>query len=511
MFSMRVIFAATVTLLLCCALARGQQERSHVERFSSPEKKAERTEAEATAKLARTPDDAETLNERALARMRLGRYAEAHDDLRRALALQPQSAEYWANLGYALWRLGKLAEAIEAERAALKLDEKNFVANYQLGRFLLRTGDVKLLPEAVKYLRRALELDPRQYEVRFELIAAYRLLGDTAQALAQLDVLLDARPSDPRVIYVNALLAADRGDLAEAVKGFRTALRQDPTLDGVRLDLGLAYLKMQRWQEAVEVFDELARRQADSVEAAYFHALALYNAGRIDDAEREARRALRLNAGAAPAHTLLGIILASRGGAEREALESLTQAVALDPASFDANLYLGRVQYMMRNYTEAARSLRAAVRLNPRHAEAHFLLGTVLEALGDAEAAMREYQEIVQREPQSIYGQLGLGALLVKQGKIEDAIAALRRATALEPKNFEAQWALGRALLLANRPAEALEPLRSAVALAPDRTDARYQLGLALKRLGRDKEAAREFATVERLNAEFRAGAAPKP
>src|SRR5204862_5933953 len=38
------------------------------------------------------------------------------------------------------------------------------------------------LTEAVAHLRRAVEIDPRQYDVRFELIAAYRALGDRAQA-----------------------------------------------------------------------------------------------------------------------------------------------------------------------------------------------------------------------------------------------------------------------------------------------------------------------------------------
>ena len=56
------------------------QERSHVERFSTPEVRAERSEAEAGAKLAVNPNDDQALNERAVARMRLGRYEEAQAD-----------------------------------------------------------------------------------------------------------------------------------------------------------------------------------------------------------------------------------------------------------------------------------------------------------------------------------------------------------------------------------------------------------------------------------------------
>ena len=504
-----------LTLLCLCSavglsaqtpVATPARARSHVERFSSPEVRAERDEKDATAKLLANPTDSEALNARAYARMSVGRYQEAHEDLRRAVALRPASAEYQASLGYTLWKIGRHSEAIEAERRAVGLDDKNFTAHYQLGRFLLFTGgqNKAQLQDSAKHLRRALELDPRHSEVRFDLLTVYRALGDAAQAFAQLKLLEDARPSDPRVTYIDALLASDRNDMTAAISGFREALRQDPTLFGAWQDLGLAFIKLSRWTEAVETFSDLARRQPDSVEVAYFYALSLFNAGRAVEAEREARRALRLDAGASAAHTLLGIILASRGGADTEAAESLSQAAMLDPASFDAHFYLGRVQYALRDYQLAAKSLRAATALNARHAEARFFLGTALESMGESEAALVEYQELVKIDPQSAIGQVGMGALLVKQGKTSEAIAALERAISLNPKIFEAHWARGRALILAERFTEAIQSLQTAVALAPDRPDAHYQLGLAFRRAGRTEEAAREFATVERINAEFR-------
>jgi len=480
--------------------------RSHVERFSSTEVRAERADGEATAKLNANPNDVEAINARAYARMSLGRYKEAYEDLRRAITLKPTNAEYQAGLGYTLWKIGRHAEAVEAERSALKLDDKNFTAHYQLGRFLVFTGsnNKQQLAEAATHLRRALEIDPRRGETRFDLLTAYRMLGDNEQALVQLRLLENSHPSDPRVTYIDALLASDRGDMNTAINGFRQALRQDPTLFGAQQDLGLAYTRLGRWSDAIETFAELAKHQPDSIEVAYFYALSLFNTGRIAEAERETRRALRLDAGAAAAHTLLGIILASRG-ADVEASESLSQAVAINPNSFDAHFYLGRVKYALGEFAAAAKSLRTASELNPKHAEARFFLGTALEAAGESDAALVEYQQLTQIDPQSAIGQVGLGALQVKQGKIGDAIATLQRAVSLDPKSFEAHWALGRALILAQRFAEAIESLKTAVALLPDRADAHYQLGLALRRASRTEEAQSEFAIVERLNAEFRA------
>src|SRR6266702_2024116 len=148
------------------ASAQQPKEKSHFERFSTPEVKAKRDEAEANATLTANANDDRALNARAIARMRLGRYEEAFEDLRRAVNLKPSVSDYQANFGYVLWKLGRPDEALSAERAALKLNEKNTTAHYQLGRFLLRLGEQKDLKEAIAELRRVLELDPRQYEAQ---------------------------------------------------------------------------------------------------------------------------------------------------------------------------------------------------------------------------------------------------------------------------------------------------------------------------------------------------------
>jgi tetratricopeptide (TPR) repeat protein len=441
--------------------------------------------------------------------MRLQKYNEAFEDLNSAIRLAPKNSDYFANFGYVLFKLGKYREAIDAETNALKLDEKNFTANYQLGRFLLRSGDKKSFVEAAKYLRRAQELDPRQYEVRFELIAVYRELGDVASALVQLDVLQEALPSEARVNYVAGLLSIDRNELSAAETSFREAVRKDPNLFGARQDLGLLYVKQNRWLQASETFDEMGKRQPDSSVAAYFSALSFYNLKKVPEAERETRRALRLDPTSADAHTLLGVILASRGNADAEAIDSLSQAVLLQPNNFDALFYLGRVQYVTKDFLNAVKNLRAAIILQPGNIEARFFCGTALEAAGDLDAALTEYNEIVKLDEKSAYGQIGLGALLLKQGKTDEAIVALKNAVRINSGNFEANWAIGRAFILKENFSEAANALQRAVALAPNRTDARYQLGLALRRLGRTAEAAKEFALVDKLNKEFREGKQP--
>ena len=485
------------------------KQLSHVERFSSPQMLAGQKEKEATARLEKNANDPSALNDRATARIQLGFFAEAAEDLRRAISLNANSAEYQANYGYVLARLGKIEEALKTERTALELDDKNFTAHYHLGRLLLKIGGQKNIDEALTHLRKALEIKPAQDEIRFDLISIYRQKGDFANASAQLVILENARMTDARVPYIRALLLTDRGDLKEAVPNFQDALRKNENLSGAWRDLGLTYLKLKQWSKAAETFAEISKREPDSVEAAYFYALALYNLGKVSEAEREVRRALQKNAGFSEAQTLLGIILASRGNANEEARDALMQSVALDAKNFDGFFYLGRVQYAMKDFTGAIESLKKAVELQPKHAEARFFLGTSLESAGDSEKALLQYQELVKIDANSAYGQIGLGALLVKQNKLEKAITALKRANELDSRNFEASWALGRAFMLTENFAEAANSLQKAIELEPKRSDAHYQLGLALRRLGKTAEAANEFKIVEQINREFRTTTVP--
>src|SRR5205085_1715097 len=144
--------------------------------------------------------------------------------------------------------------------------------------------------------------------------------------------------------------------------------------------------------------------------------LALFNAGRAEESERETRRALRINAGAAEAHTLLGVILASRGTANAEAADALSQAAALNPNSFDAHFYLGRVLYALGDHAGAVKELRAAAALDPRL------------ALGRADALA---------------------------GRYADAVVQLQAATALAPYRSDAHYQLGLALRRLGRDEEA--------------------------------------------------------
>ncbi len=494
--------AASVFLFLLVLQPLPGQERLHVDRFRSETEQLERVLREADLALQSNPGDFRALRRRAAARIQLGLLEEAAQDLRTILEREPESADAWADLGYVSWQQGNYSDALRAQQQAVRHNPEHPSASFYLGRLILLTGGDPR--QAADYLEKAIELNPVESEIRFDLLTAYRAVGDTIRAAAQLQILQASfPPADPRLIYAEGLIAADLGQLDLAVRRFREALDGNPRLVGAVFDLGMALIQLERWPEAAEALGQVARQQPGSVEVAHLHALALFNARRQAEAEVEVARGIQLNNRYAPLFTLLGIMLSSQGEHAR-AVQLLKRAVLLAPDDFDAQFYLGRASFALRELEAALTALSRAVQLQPRHKDARFFLATTLESLGRGDQAEREYRRLLETHPADLEGNVGLGALLVKHGDPQGAIPLLERAIQQNPRHFEAQLALGRGLAQTGQLDEALSHLRTAALLDPESTEAHYQLGLVLRRLGRREEAEKEFAVVKQLNEKYR-------
>jgi tetratricopeptide (TPR) repeat protein len=315
----------------------------------------------------------------------------------------------------------------------------------------------------------------------------------------------------------SAALTSDQ--LATVIARVRSERPPDPVRITEAQLVGFELLGAARYEDALALFRAILDALPSNQQALYGGALASFNLRRTGEAEQLARAAVQAPAvnlsakGAAvsamgPAKnwrveslTLLGVILAVKGD-NTGALGALTEAVALAPDNYDAQLALGRARYGAGDPAGAALAFRAAVKLRPGDESARFFLATALERASDNEGALAAYRELLSTRPESAEGHLGLGVLLVKLGgeKTTEGIAELTRAIALNGNLYEARITLGRALLRAGRAQEALEHLQRAVALAPDNPEPHYQLALAYRRLGRATEAERENAIIKEIH-----------
>ena len=158
------------------------------------------------------------------------------------------------------------------------------------------------------------------------------------------------------------------------------------------------------------------------------------------------------------------------------------RALAMDPASADAQAALGAVLLLSDwNWIGARKSLERALELNPNHTEAYLLFGQLMEALGDLDDGLELKHRALERDPFSPLVHLQISLSYWNQRRFDDAIRWASKTLELDPHHPHAREHLAGAYLkkgdfdryfaenekharLHGVPAEALAPAREAYA-----------------------------------------------
>jgi DNA-binding winged helix-turn-helix (wHTH) protein/tetratricopeptide (TPR) repeat protein len=144
-------------------------------------------------------------------------------------------------------------------------------------------------------------------------------------------------------------------------------------------------------------------------------------------AEREFRRALELNPGAALARQRYGEYLMFTERYE-EALAELRLAQSLDPLSLWIGVSLSTTLYLMGRYEQAVEQLQKALEMDPHYYPARFCLGMIYLRQGRPAEAVAEFQKARQAEEDSSFalGFIGYAhAVAGRKGEAEQVLQTL--------------------------------------------------------------------------------------
>lgn len=149
---------------------------------------------------------------------------------------------------------------------------------------------------------------------------------------------------------------------------------------------GRVFLELRHFERAGELFGAAVAAAPMDVDARFLLALALFGAGRTQEAERE----LACVAAARPADPLPLEFLArtaAAGGRRAEAAAHLERALELDPAASRAANQLGMLRLELGLRAEALAAFDAALAADPGFAIAHFNAGVLRAADGELDRA----------------------------------------------------------------------------------------------------------------------------
>jgi Tfp pilus assembly protein PilF len=341
--------------------------------------------------------------------------------------------------------------------------------------------------------------------------------------------------------YVNELLARavvahKAGDLLGAVQNYELALETAPGRADIRSNLGAALVGLGRFAEGIQQYrSALAERDDPAIRLNM--ALALYKAGRNDEATPELRTVLQAD----PANQQATLLLADcllQAEHDREVIDLLTPRDADFPddlayayllgtallrqgenergqvlidrifrkgESAEGHLLMGMALLNRRDYQEAVPELAKAIELNPELPLAQTLYGRALLGTGDRERAMRAYRAELQQHPDNFEANLQLGTLLRIESKPDVALTYLKRAEATRPDDIGLKHAMAATHLSLGDAEKARELLEGVVKEAPTFIDGHVLLATTYYRLKRKEDGDRERALIEKLTAENQA------
>nr|MBL8411712.1 PEP-CTERM system TPR-repeat protein PrsT [Dechloromonas sp.] len=471
----------------------------------------------------------EVLTLRASAFAALGKSADADRSFAEARAAAPMSpgplvAEVPIQIG-----LGRLDLARTRAEMAVQLgpgDASAFSARAQVAH---ASGDVQ---SALKDYERAIALAPNHYDARIARAGLWIDLGHDIEASADLDAMAKSGPIEPRVAYLQALIASRKGDTALAKQYMAKALQVIDALppewieghESLLMVGALAHHAGRKYEKALKYLDVLITRYPHNLSAKKLLAAiyldkgdnarasrlletvlrtqpddtqAQYLLGRVKLAEKQYARATEIlekatQGGNAKAQASLGYSMLGQGDsvAARKNL-----AAAFDKTPNDLALAITLANTLMQQ-GEKRKALDVAQRCNkalPGNPGALNLLGAIKGANGDLPGARTAYAEALKRDPNFSPAQLNLARVEVVEGYFDAARKVYSNLLAKDKKNTQVMYEASLLEQRAGKPADALRWLEKAVAENPND----LRIGLALiqaKAATGDKSGALEAA-----------------
>ena len=221
-----------------------------------------------------------------------------------------------------------------------------------------------------------------------------------------------------------------------------------------------------RLEDALALYVGVCKADPMDVEAWVKSSVTARRLGRLDEAERSARRAVLLSPDLAFAHHALGSALQSRGLLD-EALPAYQRATALKPDYPDAHYLLGNALMAAGRLSEAETSLRRALALRPRFFEALSDLGALLLTTGQTDQAAMTLEQALALRPDSPEVLANLASLFEMDQRLDDALALYQRALCIRPGALDVQAKQADLLEKTGRVEAAREVLASGLARAP--------------------------------------------
>jgi len=304
---------------------------------------------------------------------------------------------------------------------------------------------IVLTPEQAIRFGRAPTTNPRAYDFYLAGLAELRQ-GGAMSRFSEAEVLFQrALEADPDFAQAQAglcqvaIIRYDRtrepGQMHEAEKSCREALKLDATLQETEQALAQLYLASGRNEQAEAVYRSLLTRAPRDAEVYLGIGRALAAQNRSDEAEKNFREAIVVEPGYWMTYNSLGAFLVDLGRT-KEAAETFERVTKLAPGNASGFNNYGAALLASGDLEKSAGAFEQSLRIEPGRS-AYSNLGTVYYYLGRMDEAMTMYTNAIDLAPDDfqLWGSRGDAQWYIPTRR-EQSLADYRRAVALAEQSL---------------------------------------------------------------------------
>jgi len=447
---------------------------------------------------------------------------EAQAEYQQALEQDGKNEVALARLSNLQYTSGKKQEAEEGFRRLSQMPDKGFQSIY--GRFLFQEGRGA---EGVKEFERLAKADSTDRTARTLLVSAYRAMNRGSDARKVLDDALRNNPKDLDALlqrskisladgqFENASADADRvlslqQNSAEArwvrAEVFRSrsaemsyrkeleeAMKLNPGLLAVRLELAQSLLVAKQPAAALDVLNAAPRSQKETERYRVQRNWALWAAG--DMAEMRKGIDAGLAAGRTADFLLQDGMWKSRSGDMAGARIAWEQTLKANPASIEAAAALRDSYLKQKNFPSALASAKQFAAGQPKSAAAQNLLGATLLLNGQRPEARAAFEAAKALDPKLIETETNLAQVDLLDGNTEAGRARVRALVAAHPGDAHLQlWLANLETIKGGDNSAAIEHFQKVLETNPDNPSALNNLAYLLAQSGKDLDNALKLA-----------------
>jgi Tfp pilus assembly protein PilF len=227
-------------------------------------------------------------------------------------------------------------------------------------------------------------------------------------------------------LFLQATSALNANRPVEAERIAREALKDDPRHAGALRILGYALLMQNRAPDAVAALEPAMHGSPDPELETQF-AIALRQAGQLEQALHRLKRAIKRKPPYAAAFHELGCLLTSLKRFD-EAIVIFERGLETAPMMPELSIQLGYAQLNSRDFAAAKIAFGSALNISPESHDARFGMAMAHQELGEFERAAENLRRCLITKPNDPVALLGLGNCLLELGQFEAGYEYIRAA-----------------------------------------------------------------------------------